>query len=90
MTAMQKYRLLIAKPGLEGHDRGQDLVMIKSMKMESGVSSPCDGGTRSSRILLAPTWRALRNLFPEDNSYTAVRACAGPYGIRIQLTPTDR
>jgi len=23
--------------------RGQDLVVIESMKMESGVSSPCDG-----------------------------------------------
>ncbi|MBU4395998.1 MAG: acetyl-CoA carboxylase biotin carboxyl carrier protein subunit, partial [Proteobacteria bacterium] len=29
--------------------RGQDLVIIESMKMESGVSSPCDGIIESIR-----------------------------------------
>jgi propionyl-CoA carboxylase alpha chain len=30
--------------------RGQDLVIIESMKMESGVSSPCDGVVEAIRV----------------------------------------
>ena len=33
---------IMAAPGDRVY-RGQDLVVIESMKMESGVSSPCDG-----------------------------------------------
>ena len=35
--------------------RGQDLVIIESMKMESGVSSPCDGEVREIHIGVGQT-----------------------------------
>jgi len=40
---------IMTKPGTRVY-RGQDLVVIESMKMESGVSSPCDGVVDEIRI----------------------------------------
>jgi len=37
------------KPG-ELVYRGQDLVVIESMKMESGVASPCDGEVAEVKV----------------------------------------
>ncbi|MDZ7696364.1 MAG: biotin/lipoyl-containing protein [Deltaproteobacteria bacterium] len=35
--------------------RGQDLVTIESMKMESGVSSPCDGEVKEIHVRAGQT-----------------------------------
>jgi propionyl-CoA carboxylase alpha chain len=40
---------IMAAPGDRVY-RGQDLVVIESMKMESGVSSPCDGEVDEIKI----------------------------------------